>query len=141
MAGCHLTPRNVHETALLPMPRDYSWVSACPRKSSCDLVAVAFQGLWKIVNTHLVPGFTLNVLIPTLVNVLVLWGLLGPLPVGWLHSLYQISFQQGNCLSPCGLRTPQTSLSAPGDSPLPPEHRKVWSCRVSVSALPLFIES
>ena len=31
-------------------------------------------------NSYLVPGFTLNVLVPTQANVAVLWGLLGTLP-------------------------------------------------------------
>ena len=61
-------------------------------------------------NTHLAPGFTLNVLIPALVNVVVLRNLLGPLPVGMPHSLYQMSSQQGNCFSPCGPRTSWTPL-------------------------------
>ena len=52
-----------------------------------------------------------------------------------------MSFQQRNCLSSCGLRTLRTSLSAPGDLPLPPEHCQVLSCRVSDSVPTLFIES
>ena len=43
------TPSNVHGTLLLLlMPRDCGWVPVCPRKSSCDRVAAAFQGLWQI---------------------------------------------------------------------------------------------
>ena len=38
-------------------------------------------------NTHLVPGFTLNDLVPAPVNVAIFWGLLGP---GGFNSLYQI---------------------------------------------------
>ena len=92
-------------------------------------------------DTYLVPGFTVNILVPTPANVAVLQGPLGPLPVGRPHSLYQVSSQQGNLLSPCGPRTPQTSLSAPGDSSFPPEHCQLLSCGVQVSdsALPLFI--
>ena len=52
MSGCPPTPRNVHRTVLLPMPRACSWVPAHPGKSSCDHVAAAFQGLWKIT-THI----------------------------------------------------------------------------------------
>ena len=105
MAGCHPAPWNVQETTLWPMPRDCSWVPAHPRKRSCSSVAAAFQGLWKIT-THFVPGFPLNILVPAPANMVVLRGPLGPLPVvGVLHSLYQIFFQQGNCLSPCDLRT------------------------------------
>ena len=57
-------------------------------------------------NTHLAPGFTLNDLVPAPVNVVVLQGPLGPLPLGRLHSPYQMSSQQGNRFSLCGLRTP-----------------------------------
>ena len=41
----------------------------------------------------------------------VLWGLLGP---GGLNSLYQMSFWQWNCFSPCGLRTSRTPLCSWG---------------------------
>uniref|UniRef100_A0ABI7W7B0 Fatty acid binding protein 5 n=1 Tax=Felis catus TaxID=9685 RepID=A0ABI7W7B0_FELCA len=46
------TPRNVRRTVLVPMPRDWGWLPAHPRKSSRDRVAAAFQGLWKIT-THI----------------------------------------------------------------------------------------
>ena len=55
----------------------------------------------------------------------------------WPHSLYQVSFQQWNRFSPCGLRTSRIH-SPPGDSPFPPEHRQVGSCGVAAFALPLF---
>ena len=42
------TPRSILGTVLLLMSRDCSWVPAHSRKSSCDHVAAAFQGLWKI---------------------------------------------------------------------------------------------
>ena len=51
----------------------------------------------------------------------VLWVPLGPLPVGRLHSLYQMSSQQGSCLSLCGQRTPSDLAVAPGDSPISSE--------------------
>ena len=41
-------------------------------------------------------------------NMAALWGLLGPLPVGRMYGLYQMSSKQGNCFSLCGPRTPQT---------------------------------
>ena len=66
-------------------------------------------------NIHLVPGFSINVLVPAPANVVVLQGPLGPLPGGWPHSLYQMSSHQGNCLSLCGPKAPWTSFSAPGD--------------------------
>ena len=55
--------------------------------------------------SHQAPGFPLNILVSAAVNVVVLWGLLGPLAMGRPHNLYQISSQQGNRLSLCGLRT------------------------------------
>ena len=64
------------------------------------------------------------------------WGL----AFGDPHSLYQVSSQQGNRLSPCGLKNPGPH-SAPEDLPFPSEHHQVSSCRVSDSTLPLFIES
>ena len=77
-------PRNICQTVLLLIPSD--WVPAHPRKSSHDHEVAAFQGLWKIT-THLVPGFTLKDLHPAPANVVVLWDLLGTLPVGRPHSL------------------------------------------------------
>ena len=52
MARCQPTSGKVRETVLLLMPRDCSWVPARPRKSSHDLLAAEFQGLWKIT-THI----------------------------------------------------------------------------------------
>ena len=46
-------------------------------------------------NTHPAQGFTLNELVLAPVNVVVLQGPLGLLPVGWLHSLYQMFFPRG----------------------------------------------
>ena len=56
---------------------------------------------------------------------------------GGFNSLYQMPFQQWNCFSPCGPRTPGPH-SAPGDSPFPQEYRQVSSCGVVDSVLPLF---
>ena len=85
-------------------------------------------------NIHLAPGFTLNNLVPAPVSVAAFWGLLGP---GGFNSLYQMSFQQWNCFSRVAQEPPRPH-SVPGDSPIPPEHRQVSSCRVADSALPLF---
>ena len=46
VAKCPPAPRNDRGTMLLPIPRDRGWVPACPRKSLCNCVAVAFEGLW-----------------------------------------------------------------------------------------------
>ena len=67
----------------------------------------SISGIMENHNTHLAPGFTLNDLAPEPVNVAALRGLLGP---GGFNSLYQMSFQQWNCFSPCGLRTSLTPL-------------------------------
>ena len=120
----------------------YSW---CPetaarcqparsRKSLRDSVAAAFTGIMENYKTHLAPGFTLNDLDPAPANVAVFWGLLGP---GGFNSLYQMSFQQWNCFSLCGLRTSWTP-PVPGDLLFPPEHHQASSRRVADFALPLF---
>ena len=70
-----------------------------PQKKFTQLCCSSISGIMVSHNTHLALGFPLNVLVPVPVNVVVLWGLLGPLAVGRLHSLYQMSSQQGNHLS------------------------------------------
>ena len=84
-------------------------------------------------NTYLGPGFTLNDLVPAPVNVVVLWGLLGPSGRTASTSSRTASLHVAG--------EPSRLYCAPGDSPFPPEHHQVQSCRVSDSALPLFIES
>ena len=69
------------------------------------------SGIMENHNTHLAPGFTLNDLVPAPANVAIFWGLLGP---GGFNSLYQMSFQQWNRFSPCGLRTSWTPLCSWG---------------------------
>ena len=64
-------------------------------------------------NTHRAPGFTLKDLVSAPANVAVFWGLLGP---GGFNSLYQMSFQQWNCFSPCGPRTSRIPLCSWGFS-------------------------
>ena len=80
-----------------------------PQKKFTRLCSSSISGIMGNHNTYLAPSFTPNDFVPAPVNVVVLWGLLAPLPVGRPHHLYQMSSQKGNCLSPCGLRTPQTS--------------------------------
>ena len=88
-----------------------------PRKSSRDSVAA---GIMENHNTPLVPGFTLNDLVPAPVNVAAFWGLPGP---GGFNSLYQMSFQQWIRFSPRGLRTSWTPLCS-------------WGFALPTSALP-----
>ena len=117
--------------------RDCGQVPARPRKSSRDSVATAFQGLWKIT-THI-------------------WHQASPLTTLFQHQ--RMWPPSGVCRDqvastvstkwpsssgttfPRVARGPPGPHSVPGDSPFPPEHRQVWSCAVSDSALLLFIES
>ena len=99
--------------------------ASLPQKKFTQSCSSSVLGIIGNHNTHLAPGFILNVLVLAPVNVVVVWGQLGSLPVGWPHSLYQMSSQQGNCLSPYGPRTTWTSFSPPVDSPFPPEHHQV----------------
>ena len=112
------------------------WPGASLPQKKFRSCSSSIPGIMVNHNTHLVPGFTFNILVPTPANVAVLRGPLGPLPAGRPHNLYQMSSQQGNHFSPCGLRTPQTLLSAPRNSPFPLELQQVSSCGVSDSALP-----
>ena len=119
-------PRNACWTLLLPEARECGRVPARPRKSLRDSVAAAFHGLWKIT-THI--WHQASSLTPVPANVTAFWGLLGP---GGFNSLYQMSFQQWNCFSPCGLRTSQTPLCSWGFT-LPtraPPGIERWSCRL-----------
>ncbi|VFV40029.1 Hypothetical predicted protein, partial [Lynx pardinus] len=69
------------------------------------------SGIMENHNTRLTPGFTLNDLVPAPVIVAIFWGLLGP---GGFNSLYQMSFQQWDCFSPCGPRTYRIPLCSWG---------------------------
>ena len=106
LAGC-LT---AGDTVLLPTPRDCGGAPARPRESSRDRVTAAPQGFWTIT-THI-------------------WWRLQPqrpcsstsecgcsprstgafVCCGGAHSLYQVSSQQANRLSPCGPKTPDFTL-------------------------------
>ena len=80
-------------------------------------------------NTHLSPGYTLNDIFPSPVNVAIFLGLVGP---GAFNSLYQMSFQQWNRFSPCGPRTSWTPLCSCGLA-LPtraPPGIELWSCKL-----------
>ena len=87
-------------------------------------------------NTCLAPGFTLNDIVLAPANVVVLPGPLAPCLWGPTQPLPGV-LPAGEPPLPCGPKTPGLH-SAPGDSPFPPEHRQVWSCGISASALPLF---
>ena len=128
------------DTVLLPTPRDCSRAAARPRESSRDRVAAEPQGVWTITThiwceasaaTTLFQHQRMWLFSQVHWSLCLLWG-------EGAHSLYQVSSQQANRLSPCGPKTPGLH-SAPGDPPFPPEHRQVRSCDVSDSVLPLFI--
>ena len=70
-------PRNTCETALLLMLRLRLGASP-PQKKSTRSCSSSISGIMANHNTHLTPGFTLNILAPTPVNVAILQGLLGP---------------------------------------------------------------
>ena len=78
------------------------------------------SGIMENRDTRLAPGFPLTPLFQHQ-RMWLFSGLLAPLPVWGPHSLYRLSSQQGNRLSPCGPKPPGLH-SAPGDSPFPPEH-------------------
>ena len=110
------------------------WPGASPpQKKFMKQCSSSVSGIMENHNACLASGFTHNDPGPAPANVVVLWGLLG---LGG-HSLHQRSSQQGNRLSHVA-RGPAGPHSAPGDSPFPPEHRQVWSCSVSDSALPVY---
>ena len=131
------TPGNACMTMPLQKPRLRLGASP-PQKKFEQLRSSSSSGFMENHNTHLVPGFTLHILFPALATVVVLRGPLGPCPLGRPHSLFHISSQQGNSLSPCGPRTPQTSFSVFGDLPFPLEQCWVSGCGVSDSLLPCF---
>ena len=80
--------------------------ASLPQKKFTQLCRSSVSGIMENHNTHLAPGFTPNDLVSAqrmwfFSRVhwgLCLWGMRA-------HSLYQMSFQQGNRLSPCGLKT------------------------------------
>ena len=72
------------------------WVLACPRKLSHNSAAVEVQRLWQIT-THSWCQVSLHsgLFVPITAKVAVLWGLLGPLPVGRMYDLYKMLSKQG----------------------------------------------
>ena len=76
-----------------------------PQKKFARQSSSTISGIMENHNTLLTPGFTLNDLAPAPAHVAAFQGLLGP---GGFNSLYQMSFQQWNRFSPCGLRTSRT---------------------------------
>ena len=138
MCRCWPQPGTFVGPYLLLMPRDCSFMPVCPRERSRDCVAAVFQGLWKITTYIWCQASPLTAffhhrgmwLFSWVCWHLCLWGAAQPLPN---------VLPAGELPLPAWPKDPGTSLSAPGDSPFPPEYHQVLSC--GVSALPLFIES
>ena len=103
-AGC--TQEHLLDSAAAGAPRLWPGASLS-QKMFAGQCSSSVSGIMENHNTHLAPGFTLKDLVPAPVNMAIFWGLLGP---GGFNSLYQMSFQQWNCFSPCVLRTSQTPL-------------------------------
>ena len=71
-----------------------------PQKKFARQCSSSVSGSMANHNTHLAPGFTPRDFVAAPANVVVLWGLLGSLLWWELYSLYQMSSQRGNRLSP-----------------------------------------
>ena len=131
MAGCRPAARNVCATALLLVPRDCGWVPAHPRKSLCDLLAAAFQGLWKFT-THIYHQASP---LTFLFQHQQMWLFSG---IHWDLCLWGGCTASTKCPASRGTATPYVAvdssdlalLSTPGDSPFPPEQCQVLSCGV-----------
>ena len=133
MAECQLHPGMLAGPCCCQCPEAAARCQPAPEKSSRDSVVGSVSGIMENHTTHLAPGFTLNDLVPA-PAIVVFWGLLGP---GGFNSLHQMSFQQWNRFSPCGLGTSRTPLSSWGFA-LPTRALPVLSCGVADFALPLF---
>ncbi|VFV40837.1 Hypothetical predicted protein, partial [Lynx pardinus] len=108
--GC--TQECLLDPAVAGAPRLWPGASPPPPKITrqCSL---SVSGTMENRNTHLAPGFTFNNLAPAPAIVAAFRRLLGP---GGFNSLYQMSFQQWNRFSTCGLRTSRTPLRSWGFS-------------------------
>ena len=126
--------RYTHWTLLLPVPQDCGQVPACPRKSSRDSLAAAFQGLWKIT-THIWHQASP---LTTLFQHQRMWPFSR---VCWDQVASTVStkcpFSSGTSF-PHVAREPPGPHSVPGSFPFPLEHFPVLSCGVAGSVLPLF---
>ena len=77
------------------------WLDASPpQKKFTRSCSSSVSGIMENHNTHLAPGFTLNVLAPAPVNVVVLLGPLGPLPMGKLRTAFTKCPPSGGTASP-----------------------------------------
>ena len=86
MAGCRPHPGIFRDLADASVQR-LQLGASLPQKNFLQSCSSSVLGIMENHNTRLAPGFTLNVLVPTPVNV-ALRGPLVPLPVGRVHSLY-----------------------------------------------------
>ena len=106
------------------------WLGASPpQKKFMQLCSSSISGIVENHNTHLVPGFSLNILVPAPVNVIVFWGLLGPLPVGAAQLLQNVLPAREPFL-PSGPRTPEDLTLCSWGFTIPtrrPPGIKLWS--------------
>ena len=125
-------PSFAHWTLLLPVPQDSGQVPARPPKRSRDSVASAFQGPWKIA-THIWHQSSSSATFPQHQQT---W-----LPSGVCRDQVA-STVSTKCPSSSGTAFPHVARehpgphSVPGDSPFPPEHCQVSSCRVAAFGSP-----
>ena len=123
-AGC--TQERLRNCAAADAQRRHLGASP-PQKKFTRSCSSSVSGTVENHNTHLAPGFILNILVLTPANV-VLRGPLTPLTVG-CHSLYQMSSQQWNHHSLCGRRTSLCSWGFALPTRAPPGI-ELWSFRL-----------
>ena len=113
-----------------------------PERKFTRSCSSSISGILENHSTRPAPGFTSNDLVPVPADVVVLWGLLAPLPVGGggRHTASTRGPPSRGTASARGPKTPKPH-SAPGDSPFLPARLQVSSCRVADAVLPLFMES
>ena len=128
------TLRNIWGTLMLPLPSDHGWVPALPRKSSCDHVAAAFQGLWKITSHIWHQASPLTTLSSTRERGCFL-GSTGVFAYGGAAQHLPNVLPAGELPLSVWPEDPKASLCSWG-SPFSREHHQVSSCRVSDSVLP-----
>ena len=126
-------PTNAYCILLLPVSRVCGQVPAHPRKCSRDSVAAAFLGSWKITTYIWHQASPLM----TLFQHQQMWPFSG---VCWDQVASIVSTKcpsSSGTAFPCVAREHPRPQSVPGDSPFPPGHCQVSSCRVAAFALPL----
>ena len=128
LAECRLQPGTPPGPCCCRCPETVARSQPAPEKVARQCSS-SISGIMEKHNTHLAPGFTLK----TLFQHQRMWP---PSGVCWDRVASTVS-SRGTAF-PRVAREPPGPHSVPGDSPFPPEHRQVGSCRVAAFALPLF---